>query len=75
MSNEQIQSPDPDMRDHYDFSRGIQGKYAQRYAQRTHVIELAPDVAAVFPTAQAVNDALRSLIQIARRTVPQSQEA
>ncbi len=45
----------------YDFSKGTRGKYA---AQIGAVITLDPDVAAAFPTAQAVNDALRMLAQI-----------
>jgi hypothetical protein len=58
---------DPDMLDEYDFSSGVRGKYAKRYAEGTNVVVLAPDVAAVFPDAQSVNDALRALVQIARR--------
>ncbi len=58
---------DPDMLDEYDFSSGVRGKYAKRYAKGTNVVVLAPDVAAVFPDAQSVNDALRALVQIARR--------
>lgn|SRR5262245_49093436 len=59
---------DPDMLDEYDFSRGERGKYAKRYAEGTNVVVLAPDVAAAFPTAEAVNQALRALIKKARPT-------
>ena len=59
--------PAPDMLDEYDFSSGIRGKYAKRYAEGTNVVVLAPDVAAVFPDARSVNDALRALVQIVRR--------
>jgi hypothetical protein len=58
---------DPDLLDEYDFSKGVRGKYAKRYAEGTNVIVLAPDVAAVFPDAESVNDALRALVQIASR--------
>jgi hypothetical protein len=58
---------DPDMLDEYDFSKGVRGKYAKRYAERTNVVVLAPDVAAMFPDAESVNEALRALVQIARR--------
>jgi hypothetical protein len=61
---------DPDMLDEYDFSKGVRGKYAQRYAEGTNVVVLAPDVAAVFPDAKSVNEALRALVQIARQSVP-----
>jgi hypothetical protein len=48
-----------EMRAEYDFSRGIRGKYARRYAHGTNVVVLEADVAKVFPTAEAVNDSLR----------------
>ena len=28
---------DPDLAEQYDFSRGVRGKYAKRYAERTNV--------------------------------------
>lgn len=49
--------------------RGVRGKYAARYAAGTNVIVLDPDVAAAFPTPEAVNAALRALLEIARRDV------
>lgn len=59
-----------EMRPEYDFSGGTRGKYAKAYAEGTNVVCLDEDVAAVFPTAAAVNAALRALIGAARRTVP-----
>jgi hypothetical protein len=59
---------DPDLLDEYDFSKGVRGKYAERYAAGTNVVVLAPDVAAAFPDAEAVNEALRVLVKIARRS-------
>lgn len=53
----------------YDFSQGIRGKYAARYAEGTNVVVLSPDVAEVFPNAQAVNEALRTLVRISAKTV------
>ena len=50
----------------YDF-RGERGTYAARYAAGTNVVVLDPDVAAVYPTAEAVNAALRALAEVARR--------
>ena len=41
----------------YDFSKGVRGKYARRYAQGTNIIILEKDVAAVFPTSSDVNPA------------------
>lgn len=55
------------MRAEYDFSRGVRGKYARRYAQGTNVIVIDSDVAKVFPNAEAVNNSLRALAGIIRR--------
>ena len=58
---------DPDMLEEYDFSKGVQGKYAKRYAEGTNVVVIEPDVAKVFPDHASVNQALRSLVEIIRR--------
>ena len=50
-----------EMRDHYDFSGGVRGKYAQRYAEGTNVVVLDPDVAEMFPDRESVNEALRAV--------------
>ncbi len=42
---------------------GVRGKYVERYRQGTNLVKLAPDVAAAFPTEQAVNEALRRLLE------------
>ena len=55
---------DSDIQAEYDFSRGVRGKYARRYAQGTNVVVLEPDVARAFPNAKAVNSSLRALAQI-----------
>ena len=55
------------MRGEYDFSRGIRGKYARRYAQGANLVVLAPDVARVFPDSESVNSSLRALAGIIRR--------
>ena len=52
------------MRDEYDFTRGVRGKYARRYAQGSNVVVLEPDVAKVFRNAEAVNRSLRALAGI-----------
>jgi hypothetical protein len=58
----------PEMQDEYDFSRGVRGKYAERYAEGSNVVVLSPDVAKDFPDSDAVNDALRALAAIVRRS-------
>jgi hypothetical protein len=52
------------MRKEYDFRKGTRGKYARRYKEGTNIVLLDPDVAKVFKTTDAVNQALRSLVEI-----------
>ena len=56
-----------EMRPEYDFSGGVRGKHAQRYAKGTNIVFLDPDVAEVFPNSAAVNEALRALLPIVGR--------
>ena len=56
-----------------DYSRGelgagVRGKYAGAYRSGTNLVLLSPDVAKAFPTEDAVNEALRSFVRVARRT-------
>lgn len=53
------------MRKEYNFSGGIRGKYAKRYATGSNVVVLDPDVARLYPDARAVNRALRALAEVA----------
>ena len=55
---------DPDLLDEYDFSKGVRGKYAQRYREGTNIVRLDDDVAKIFPDAKSVNSALRALGKI-----------
>ena len=55
-----------DIRPEYDFSRGVRGKYAARFAKGSNIVVLDPDVAAVFPDTKAVNQALRVLAKSVR---------
>lgn len=52
-----------------DLGPGVRGKYFKTYRAGTNLVLLSPDVAKVFPTEQAVNDALRSLIDVAQKSV------
>ena len=54
------------MRAEYDFSSATRGATARRYSERSNVVVLDPEVARAFPNDKAVNDALRSLIRIAK---------
>jgi hypothetical protein len=52
-----------------DFPKGlVRGKYAQRLRESSNVVVLKPEVARAFPNQEAVNSALLSLIQIAKKT-------
>ncbi|HYA32073.1 MAG TPA: hypothetical protein VED67_04875 [Thermodesulfovibrionales bacterium] len=51
-----------------DLGKGIRGKYFADYKKGTKLVLLSPDVAAAFPDDASVNDALRSLMKIARQT-------
>jgi len=59
-----------ELRSEYDLPEllkgGVRGKYASRYREGTNLVLLAPDVAAVFPDAEAVNEALRLVMQLAQ---------
>ena len=59
---------DNDMLEEYDFSKGVRGKYAKRYAEGNNIVILAPDVAAAFPDSHSVNTALRLLIKVAEKS-------
>jgi hypothetical protein len=52
-----------------DLGPGVRGKYYQAYQMGTNLVLLNPDVAVAFPTEKAVNEALRSLMDVARRSV------
>jgi hypothetical protein len=50
------------------FRKGVRGKYAAKYKAGTNLVRLEPDVAAAFPDAKAVNEALRLLVKVAEAT-------
>jgi hypothetical protein len=55
------------MRSEYDFRGSVRGKYVARYRAGTNVVVLDPDVAAAFGTSDAVNRALRALLEVVPR--------
>ncbi len=64
--------PDKETQPEHDFSQGVRGKYAERYAEGTNFVVLSPDVAEAFPDSALVNRALRALIEIARHSAGNS---
>ena len=52
-----------------DFPGGfVRGKYASRLRKSSNIVVLRPEVAEAFPNEEAVNKALLSLIDVARKT-------
>ena len=61
-----------ELREHYDFDYGKAkpNRFAERLSEETTLVVLDPDVATVFRTSEAVNDALRVLIAAAGNMPP-----
>lgn len=53
------------MRAEYAFRGGVRGKYVRRYREGTNIVVLDPDVAAAFKSSEAVNRALRAILDAA----------
>lgn len=58
----------PDLCEECDFSGGVRGKYATRYAEACSIVVLALDVVDVFPDGDVVTEALRGLAKSGRRS-------
>ena len=56
-----------EMRSEYDFSKGVRGKYVDRYRAGVNLVQLDPELAEVFPDSKSVNDALRVIASAANR--------
>ena len=65
-----------DLRSEYDLRKllkdGVQGKYADRFREGTNLVLLDRDVAKAFPSDEAVNTALRLVIQL--KKLPRSEK-
>ncbi len=63
---------DDDLEPEYDLRKllkgSVRGKYAERFQRGTNLVLLDPEVAEAFPNQQAVNDALRLVIQLTQLT-------
>jgi hypothetical protein len=68
-SRKQVANED-DVREEYDFTHAVRGKYATRFPKDVVMVTLAPDVAEAFPDADSVNEALRVLLKAARKVAP-----
>jgi hypothetical protein len=53
----------------FDYSKGVRGKYRQRLLEEgANIVVLEPELARSFRDSAAVNDALRSLLELTRST-------
>jgi hypothetical protein len=70
LMKKEISEMDDELRPEYDLKKllkdGVRGKYADRFQAGTNLVLLSPDVAQAFPTDEAVNEALRLVMQIAK---------
>jgi hypothetical protein len=67
--NKANRQEDDDLRPEYDFASmkgGVRGKYAARLRKGSNLVLLEPEVAAAFPSAEAVNEALRGVLNTTR---------
>lgn len=58
-----------DVRSEYDFAHmkgGIRGKYVKGLREQSNIVVLEPDIADAFPNEEAVNQALRGVLDTAR---------
>jgi hypothetical protein len=66
-----------EMRSEYkrkDLGIGVRGKYYEAYKHSHNIVLLKPEVAKVFPTEEAVNEALMSLIKVAQASTGLSKD-
>jgi hypothetical protein len=70
MKKEVENEMEDELRPEYNFAQmrgGVRGKYVERYRSGTNLVLLDSDVAQAFPNDEAVNEALRLLMQVAQR--------
>ncbi|QVL47276.1 MAG: hypothetical protein KFB96_16320 [Thiocapsa sp.] len=61
-----MNNDDQEMRPEYPaelIKSGVRGKYAKRYREGTNVVTIDPELNKLFPSAEAVNRALRQYAQ------------
>ena len=56
------------LRPEYDFSRAVRGATAARYTEGANVVVIDPEVLDVFPDGPSVNEALKALAPVIRRS-------
>ena len=56
------------LRPEYDFSQAVRGVTVARYEEGANVVVIDPEVLDVFPDGPSVNEALKALAPVIRRT-------
>lgn len=60
-----------DLRPEYsreDLGKGVRGKFLNSYNKGTNLVLLSPEIAKVFSSSAAVNEALNSLLKLTKQT-------
>lgn len=57
------------------FKNAVVGKHYERVMRNANVVRIAPDVHDAFPNEAAVNDALRTLVQLRRLVLTTTADA
>lgn len=52
-----------------DLGKGVRGKHHAAFQKGSNLVLLTPELAKIFPTNEAVNSALESLVGVARSAV------
>jgi hypothetical protein len=52
-----------------DLGKGVRGKHYAAFQKGSNLVLLTPELAKIFPTNEAVNSALESLVGVARSAV------
>jgi hypothetical protein len=66
-SSRKVSSLGDKMRPEYDFTTGVRGKHAAKYAGGTNAVVLEPDVVREFRTTEQVNETLRAVSKLLKR--------
>ena len=56
----------PEMAAEYDFTKGVRGKYAARFAAGSNIAVIDKDLTTLFPNSKAVNQTLRLVAKLRR---------
>lgn len=60
---------DGEMRAEYDFSKGRPNPYAARAKMGTNLVLIEPELYELFPSSDAVNDALRLIVRASAKAI------